>query len=176
VTAPPGGLAAVTDLLAASGVDGVAVDGAETRAGSVAAALEAVEADVVVIHDAARPLLPPGLVDAVLAKLATRPDADGVIAAAPLTDTVKRVEGMAIVATEDRSALWVAQTPQAFRTAALRDAIAAAGAEAASATDEATLIEWAGGVVVVEPAPATNLKVTTPEDLTLAELLLRDRL
>jgi 2-C-methyl-D-erythritol 4-phosphate cytidylyltransferase len=154
------------------GVD--SVEGGATRAESVAAALEKVDAELVLIHDAARPLVTPALVDAVLARLAG-PGVDGVIAAAPVTDTIKRVEGRAILATEDRAALWAAQTPQAFRTAALRQAIATAGAEAASATDEATLIEWAGGVVAVEPAPASNLKVTTPEDLRLAELLLGAR-
>ncbi len=148
-------------------------DGGTTRAESVAAALARVETELVLIHDAARPLVTSELIEAVIDALRTNPAVDGVIAAAPLTDTIKRVEGKAIVATEDRAALWAAQTPQAFRTAALREAIAAAGAEAATATDEAALIEWAGGVVAVEPAPASNLKVTTREDLRLAELLLR---
>jgi 2-C-methyl-D-erythritol 4-phosphate cytidylyltransferase len=151
------------------------VDGGGTRAESVARALFHVESDLVVVHDAARPLVTPELIDMVLDRLASTPGLDGVIAAAPVTDTIKRTEGRAIVGTEDRSALWSAQTPQAFRTAALRDAIEAAGEQAATATDEATLIEWAGGVVAVEPAPAANLKVTTPADLRLAELLLGAR-
>ncbi len=151
------------------------VDGGRTRAESVARALAHVETDLVVIHDAARPLVTPELIDAVLDRLASTPDADGVVAACPVTDTIKRVEGRTVLATEDRSTLWAAQTPQAFRTAALREAIETAGAEAATATDEAALIELAGGVVAVEPAPAANFKVTTAGDLRLAELLLSER-
>jgi 2-C-methyl-D-erythritol 4-phosphate cytidylyltransferase len=167
VACPPDGAARLP-----SEVD--TVPGGETRAESVAAALETVGTEVVLIHDAARPLVTVELIDAVLSRLAEL-GVDGVIAAAPVTDTIKRVEGKTIVGTEDRSVLWAAQTPQAFRTVVLRQAIGAAGPEATAATDEASLIEWAGGVVAVEPAPATNLKVTTPEDLGLAELLLRVR-
>jgi 2-C-methyl-D-erythritol 4-phosphate cytidylyltransferase len=167
VALPPG-----ADAELSAGVE--AVEGGTTRARSVAVALDRVDTEVVLIQDAARPLVTAELIDAVLTRLAG-PGVDGVIAAAPVTDTIKRVEGHAIVATEDRSALWAAQTPQAFRTAALLEAIAAAGAEAATATDEAALVEWAGGMVTVEPAPPTNLKVTTPDDLRLAELLLGER-
>jgi 2-C-methyl-D-erythritol 4-phosphate cytidylyltransferase len=149
------------------------VDGGATRAESVRVALELVESDLVLIHDAARPLASREIFNAVFLKLLQSPDADGVIAAAPLSDTVKRAgEDGVIAATEDRSALWAAQTPQAFRTQALRDAYANAGAEVASATDEAMLVERAGGRVLIEPSGASNLKVTTPEDLQVAELLL----
>jgi 2-C-methyl-D-erythritol 4-phosphate cytidylyltransferase len=109
----------------------------------------------------------------VIRRLDDHPDAHGVIAAAAMTDTIKRAgEDGVIAATEDRETLWAAQTPQAFRTTALRDAYAQAGAAVAGATDEAMLVERAGGTVLIEPAPASNLKVTTPEDLRLAELLL----
>jgi 2-C-methyl-D-erythritol 4-phosphate cytidylyltransferase len=77
----------------------------------------------------------------------------------------------AVAATEDRELLWAAQTPQVFRADALREAIADPGALAA-ATDEAMLVEGTGGTVLVHPAPASNLKVTTADDLRLAELLL----
>jgi 2-C-methyl-D-erythritol 4-phosphate cytidylyltransferase len=163
------------------------VAGGETRAESVANALERVETDLVVIHDAARPLLTAALVDNVLGRLQGRPDADGVIAATPLADTVKRAReprpakgefprgGPTVAKTESRDHLWAAQTPQAFRAAALREAFAAYPQRVAAATDEAMLIEKAGGKVLIEPAPAWNLKVTTAEDLRVAELLLTRR-
>jgi 2-C-methyl-D-erythritol 4-phosphate cytidylyltransferase len=162
------------------------VDGGATRAESVAAALETVGTELVVVHDAARPLVTPALVDAVLEKLRSRPDADGVIVAAPIEDTVKRASeprpatgeiargGPTIEKTESRDHLWAAQTPQAFRTAALRAAYQADPQRVAEATDEAMLIEKAGGKVLIEPAPSSNLKVTTPEDLRIAALVLTD--
>ncbi len=121
------------------------------------------------------------LVDRIVARLAASPEASGVIAAAPIADTVKRAggrsgeEGGATVAgTLDRDLLWAAQTPQAFRVEALRDAQARAEAagELELATDEAWLIERAGGTVLLEPAGAGNLKVTTPEDVLIAAALL----
>jgi 2-C-methyl-D-erythritol 4-phosphate cytidylyltransferase len=167
----------VTQTLTESTVDVVA--GGETRAESVANGLERVDAELVVIHDAARPLATPALIDNVLGRLRARPDADGVIAAAPIADTVKRsrerrgeAAEATIAGTEDRDRLWAAQTPQAFRAAALRAAFAAGPERVAAATDEAMLIERAGGTVLIEPAPAWNLKVTTAEDLRVAALLL----
>jgi 2-C-methyl-D-erythritol 4-phosphate cytidylyltransferase len=168
VALPPGTDAALPDGVAR-------VDGGATRAESVAAALEQVDTDLVVVHDAARPLATPALFNAVIETLRSSPNADGVIAAAPLTDTIKRTgESHEIRGSEDRSELWAAQTPQAFRTQALRDAYAEMG-EAAMATDEAMLIERAGGTVLIEPAPVTNMKITTPEDLRVAQLLLANR-
>lgn len=187
VAAPPGSEEAMRELVAASGVEGVVVSGGATRAESVAAALAVVGTELVLIHDAARPLVDRVLFDAVLAKLVKRPDADGVIAAAPLTDTVKRAReprpakgdfergGPTIAKTESRDHLWAAQTPQAFRTAKLRAAYAADPQRVAATTDEAMLVEKAGGKVLIEPAAPSNLKVTTPEDLRLADLLLRAR-
>ena len=148
--------------------DVVTVEGGSTRAESVANALGAVDTDLVAIHDAARPLLTPELLDELVAELVANPDADGIIAAAPVTDTVKKVDGDRIAATLDRSELWGAQTPQVFRTAALRSALRSADL----ATDEAMLIEAAGGTVLVHDAGIANLKVTTPTDLRVAELLL----
>jgi 2-C-methyl-D-erythritol 4-phosphate cytidylyltransferase len=168
------------------------VDGGATRAESVANALAAVETEVVAIHDAARPLVTAALVEALVAALASNPEAAGVIAAAPVTDTVKRTappartqatfttqdgENVALVveATEDRSTLWAAQTPQVFRVAALRAALAVDAAGRDAATDEAMLVEAAGGRVLIHPTGPENLKVTTPHDLRLAELLLAER-
>jgi 2-C-methyl-D-erythritol 4-phosphate cytidylyltransferase len=147
------------------------VAGAASRSGSVAAVLERVDSELVAVHDAARPLAGPELFDAVLGELASDPDAAAVICAAPLTDTVKRAGGDRVVeATLDRSALWAAQTPQAFRTEALREALA--GGDLAAATDDASLVEALGHRVLLHEAPAENVKVTTPADLRLAELLL----
>jgi 2-C-methyl-D-erythritol 4-phosphate cytidylyltransferase len=173
VAAPPGEEGRVEE-------DGVeVVPGGATRSESVAAALERVETELVAIHDAARPLATSELFDAVLGELAATERAAGVIAAAPLTDTVKEAGDDRIVErTLDRSRLWGAQTPQAFRTTALREAIAAA--DAGEATDEAMLVEAAGGVVLLHDpaAPGTtapNIKVTSAGDLRVAELLLSDR-
>lgn len=180
---------------ALAGDDLVVVPGGATRAQSVANALEAVDADVVAIHDAARPLLTPELVEALLALLDADLGAAGVIAAAPVTDTIKQAAaggtrqgtnppfpshrkgkgGLMVESTLDRSRLWAAQTPQVFRTAALREALATDVAARDAATDEAMLVEAAGGTVLIHPAPPQNLKVTTPLDLRVAELLLEDR-
>jgi 2-C-methyl-D-erythritol 4-phosphate cytidylyltransferase len=148
------------------------VDGGATRSASVANAMRAVETDLVAIHDAARPLLTPELVTAVVATLAADPDAAGAIAAARVTDTVKRVAGETIEETLDRGRLWAAQTPQVFRVDALREALSGDPEVVAAATDEATLVEAAGGRVLIHPVEAENLKVTTPLDLRLAEQLL----
>jgi 2-C-methyl-D-erythritol 4-phosphate cytidylyltransferase len=164
------------------------VAGGATRAESVSNALEEVATEVVAIHDAARPLLTPALVDGVVRALAGDPSAAGAIAATPLTDTVKQIAGRVVVSgvhrpperplevgtTLDRGRLWAAQTPQVFRVAALREALAA-HPDPGAATDEAMLVEAAGGRVLIYPAPAENIKVTTPLDLRLAELLLAER-
>ncbi|HSS41716.1 MAG TPA: 2-C-methyl-D-erythritol 4-phosphate cytidylyltransferase [Solirubrobacterales bacterium] len=182
VAAPPGHIG---DL---GGHDLGVVPGGATRAQSVANALEAVGTEYVAVHDAARPLLTPELVEALVADLDAAPEAAGVIAAAPVADTIKRAgasswqkgpsEGqnrhLAIEATEDRSRLWAAQTPQVFRTEALRGALAAAE-RPEEATDEAMLVEWDGGTVLIHPVAEQNLKVTTPLDLRVAELLLAER-
>jgi 2-C-methyl-D-erythritol 4-phosphate cytidylyltransferase len=100
---------------------------------------------------------------------------DAAIAAAPMHDTVKRATGGVVTGTLDRSELWAVQTPQVFRRAALERALAADADLLAGATDDAALVEAQGGVVRVVPAPAENFKITTPHDLRMADLLLRDR-
>jgi 2-C-methyl-D-erythritol 4-phosphate cytidylyltransferase len=166
--------------------DAALVAGGATRAESVANGLAAVDTEVVAIHDAARPLLTPALVEALVAALAADPEAAGVIAAAPLTDTIKRSSpafgtqggrnaGLVVRGTEDRSTLWAAQTPQVFRTDALRAALAVDDATRDGATDEAMLVEAAGGTVLIHPSGPENLKVTTPHDLRLAEWMLGRR-
>ena len=102
--------------------------------------------------------------------------ADGAVAAARVTDTVKEVGDDGVVtATLDRSRLWAVQTPQVFRRAVLEQGLAQPDEVPAAATDDASLVEQAGGAVRLVPAPRENLKVTTPVDLRVAELLLGDR-
>jgi len=154
-----------------------AVDGGAVRSDSVRLALAAAGAgDPVLVHDAARPLLTPELVRAVLGALAGDGELDAAIAAVPVTDTIKRAgEDGVVLETLDRSSLWAVQTPQVFRRAALERALAVPAKELALATDDAWLIERAGGRVRVVHASDENLKVTTPLDLRVAELLLVGR-
>jgi 2-C-methyl-D-erythritol 4-phosphate cytidylyltransferase len=155
----------------------IAVDGGDSRSESVRRALAAAgEGDPVVVHDAARPLLTGELVERVIAALEGDDRADAAIAAAPVTDTVKRVDPAgAVTETLDRSELWAVQTPQAFRRVALERALDLPAAELARATDDAGLIERAGGKVLVVRSSEENLKVTIPFDLRVAELLLAMR-
>jgi 2-C-methyl-D-erythritol 4-phosphate cytidylyltransferase len=150
------------------------VPGGEHRSQSVAAALRAAEGDPVIVHDAARPLLEPALVQAALDELAAH-DCDAVIAAAPVTDTIKEARDGVVTRTLQRHALWAVQTPQVFRRAALERALDAPEDVLAGATDDAWLVERAGGTVRVVRAPRENLKVTTIGDLVVAEQALRAR-
>jgi 2-C-methyl-D-erythritol 4-phosphate cytidylyltransferase len=148
------------------------VRGGESRSASVRNALDAApEATVVVVHDAARPLVTRDLVERCLAAL--EPGVDGAIAAVPMSDTVKEAspDGR-VVRTLDRSALWAIQTPQVFRADVLRDALKRDAAALAAATDDAFLVEEAGGVVRVVEGPPENIKVTRATDLRIVEALL----
>ncbi|MFM9022956.1 MAG: 2-C-methyl-D-erythritol 4-phosphate cytidylyltransferase [Solirubrobacterales bacterium] len=160
--APPGGV--------------TAAEGGETRSESVRNALAAVtdrDAGVVLVHDAARPLLTAGMVADCLAALNEDGGWDAAVAAAPVSDTVKRApDGRAVTETLDRSELWAVQTPQVFRREALAKALDAAPEALASATDDAMLVEQAGGRVRVVASRHPNPKVTTPDDLALAAQLL----
>jgi 2-C-methyl-D-erythritol 4-phosphate cytidylyltransferase len=156
----------------------IVITGGETRAASVGHALAEVPAaaSYVAVHDAARPLITGGLVDGLVERLAADPGAAGVIAAAPVADTLKRVgDDRAIAATESRSGLWAAQTPQVFRADALRRVHDGDAAAVEAATDDAMLVEADGGRVLVEPVASANLKLTTPADLELIEALLAAR-
>jgi 2-C-methyl-D-erythritol 4-phosphate cytidylyltransferase len=156
----------------------IAVPGGEARSHSVREALRAAgDGDPVIVHDAARPLSRPELFSRVLEELESS-GADAVITAARVSDTIKEVgaDGRTVARTLDRSRLWAVQTPQVFRRAALERALSGASDELlAAATDDAWLIERAGGVVRVTEAGADNLKVTTPADLAIAERLLASR-
>jgi 2-C-methyl-D-erythritol 4-phosphate cytidylyltransferase len=153
----------------------IGVVGGAVRSASVRAAFEAAgkRAEVILVHDGARPLVTAALIEAVLRGLA---GADCAIAAARVSDTVKEADADGnVVRTLDRTRLWAVQTPQVFRREALERALALPAELVASATDEAWLVEHAGGRVRVVEAPAENLKVTTPRDLHLAEQLLAAR-
>ncbi len=170
---------------AAPGAEVVVVGGGANRAASIERALAVVRDGLVAIHDAARPLITADLVDRVVSRLRADREADAAIAATALADTVKRAhdrrgggQGATLVErTLDRELLWAAQTPQAFRVAALRAAqeLAAAEGRLDAATDEASLIEHAGGRVLLEESTAANLKVTTEADLAVAEALIAAR-
>jgi len=174
VVAPPGH---ETEFAYALGLEpSQVVTGGSSRAESVGLGLDAVEHDteLVLVHDAARPLVRPELIAAVVAGVG---DGDGAIAAAPLADTPKRVSDDGVITgTPSRAGLWLAQTPQVFRRTALAAAFAAARADdrLELATDCASMVEAIAGRVVVVPSLTPNLKVTTPADVRIAELLLAD--
>ncbi|MCP9774152.1 2-C-methyl-D-erythritol 4-phosphate cytidylyltransferase [Cyanobium sp. WAJ14-Wanaka] len=149
--------------------------GGATRQESVSRGLAALPAEAggVLIHDGARCLVDPEL----LARCAAAVQQGlSVIAATPVTDTIKQVDGKgAITATPDRSQLWAAQTPQGFPVQELRQAHATATAQGWSVTDDAALFERLGLPVQVLEAPPSNIKLTTPFDLTIAEAVLAER-
>jgi 2-C-methyl-D-erythritol 4-phosphate cytidylyltransferase len=148
------------------------VRGGESRSASVRNAVDAApEASMFVVHDAARPLVTRDLVERCIA--AIEPGIDGAIAAVPMTDTVKEVatDGR-VLRTLDRSTLWAVQTPQVFRADILRRALERDAAALAAATDDAWLVDDAGGVVTVVESFPENLKVTRESDLRIAEALL----
>jgi len=151
------------------------IEGGDTRQASVSNGLAALPADAaaVLIHDGARCLVDPALI-ARCAEAAAAGEA--VIAAAPVTDTIKRVDGAGLIQeTPDRSLLWGAQTPQGFPVEQLRRAHARAEAEGWSVTDDASLFERLGWPVRVIEATPANIKITTPFDLTVAEAVLAAR-
>ncbi|GAA4971892.1 2-C-methyl-D-erythritol 4-phosphate cytidylyltransferase [Yinghuangia aomiensis] len=181
VAAPPDGVADVRGLLARElGADApvTVVAGGATRQESVSLALAALDGDcpVVLVHDAARPFVPVGVVEAVVA--AVESGAPAVVPALPVVDTVKEVAAEdgaeRVVRTVDRASLRAVQTPQGFR----RDVLAAAHAAAApggDTTDDAGMVERMGVAVTVVPGSEEAFKVTRPFDLLLAEALLAKR-
>jgi 2-C-methyl-D-erythritol 4-phosphate cytidylyltransferase len=147
------------------------VSGGETRQASAAAALEqAGGAEAVAVHDAARPLCPPSLFDVCLREL---DDCDAVCPALPSSDTIKEVSEDVVVATLDRTRLAAVQTPQAFRADVYRRAHEAAERDDYLATDDAALVEHIGVPVRIIPGDDRNIKITTMQDLAVAEALLR---
>jgi 2-C-methyl-D-erythritol 4-phosphate cytidylyltransferase len=172
VVLAPGEEAVGEALLADGSADAFVIGGAE-RSDSVRSALAVIdeEAAVIVVHDAARPLASASLHEAVVA--AVHAGADAAIPAIAVVDTMKRVridDGGSTVVSEtlDRGELVAVQTPQAFRAAVLRSA----HHSATDATDDAALVEAAGGTVVIVAGERTNIKITDPEDLAVASVLL----
>jgi 2-C-methyl-D-erythritol 4-phosphate cytidylyltransferase len=142
------------------------VAGGQTRAESVRAGVDEVPGDAaaVLVHDAARPLLPDDVIERVLTAL--NDGWDGAVPVLPLADTIKRVDGPRVVETLVRGELVAAQTPQAFVASVLREAVAG---DLAGATDCSSLVEARGGRVAAVPGDQRLLKVTSPEDLNLIE-------
>jgi 2-C-methyl-D-erythritol 4-phosphate cytidylyltransferase len=169
---PPGEAAAPPAFLRDLAKDDLTlVDGGAERSDSVAAGLAALSPDcsIVLVHDAARPFVEPGVIDAVIREART---GVGAVAAVPVTDTIKEVsadDDRRVVRTVSRERLWRAQTPQGFPRALLVEAHERARRAGFSATDDAALVERLGAFVVVVPDSPRNLKITTPEDLAWAE-------
>lgn len=177
VAAVPQGLEdRARELLAGIDLPVTVVAGGESRQASVALALRAVSDDVQVVlcHDAARPFAPPDLFTAVVDAIdqhvegAIDGHVDGAIPVVPIADTVKRVAAGLIVGTESREGLALAQTPQAFRLEALREAHRRAQEASVFFTDDAGVVEWAGYRVAAVQGDPRNFKVTTLADLARA--------
>jgi len=171
VVAAPDEFARCEGLLAPLGLAVKLAPAGAERQDSVRAGIELLEptCDVVLVHDAVRPLVTTASIVACVAAAEARGAA---ILATPVNDTVKRCADGRIVATVPRADLWLAQTPQAFRAADLRRVHAEAARQGVLATDDASLFEWAGLPVAIVPGDGRNRKITTPEDLAWAEAVL----
>ncbi len=138
------------------------------------------EYEFIAIHDAVRPLVTSYLIDHTISALRGNIDADGAVVGYPSIDTLKIVGENGIIGTPDRSAFWVAQTPQVFRANVLREAYATALAEGFVGTDDSSLVERINGRVILVKGPRDNIKITVPEDRSSVEaglaLRLRERL
>jgi 2-C-methyl-D-erythritol 4-phosphate cytidylyltransferase len=168
VTAPPD---RVGDFERLVGGRGRVVAGGVTRSASVRRGVDALapaDADIVAVHDAARPFVS---ADEIRAVLHAAEETGAAIAATPVVDTIKRVASGRIVQTVERADLFGAATPQAFRFAVLHEVLASGD----EATDEAALCERIGRPVAVVPVSRFSFKITTPEDLELAEAILASR-
>jgi 2-C-methyl-D-erythritol 4-phosphate cytidylyltransferase len=178
VAAPPDAVASVAALFSSQplGAELVVVAGGDTRQESVRLALAALPAavEIVLVHDAARPLAPADLADAVVAAVAA--GADAVVPALPVVDTVKTVDASdRVTGTPDRAQLRAVQTPQGFRRTTLVAAHDAAVIDRLEATDDAGLVERIGGTVLVVRGSDEAFKITSPLDLLLAEAVLDRR-
>ncbi len=149
------------------------VAGADSRAGSVAKGLEALPATVkwVAIHDGARPCVTPRLIETLVRKAKQY---GAVAAGLPVGVTVKAVDdAQRVRLTLDREQLWLVQTPQVFRREWIMDAVSRANGQLEHFPDDAAILEWAGFPVQMVPGDPWNIKVTTPQDLAIAEAILR---
>jgi len=148
--------------------------GGPTRQGSVENALKRISGayDLVLVHDGARPRVSEDIIEAVIRKAEETGAAAPVV---PLKDTIKEVAGGVITATPERGTLRAVQTPQGFRTGLLVRAFENAASSGLLGTDEASLVEAIGHAVSVVPGSYENIKITTPEDMLMAETLLKNR-
>lgn len=162
-------LAALRERLAALGVTRT-VAGGDTRQASMQNALAACSprADVVLVHDAARPFFP---IDAAQAAIALAHRDGGALLAVPAPDTLKKVDGTRVLGTVPREGVWLAQTPQVARRELLLEAMACAARDGFAGTDDVSLLERMGVTVHVVRSATTNLKITTQDDWALAEAL-----
>ncbi len=133
------------------------------------------EFEFVAIHDGARPLVTPSLIEHAIAAVRGSVDYDGSVVGYPAIDTLKIVSERNIIGTPDRSAFWTAQTPQVFRTAVIKEAHHAALADGLVGTDDSSLVERIGGRVALVQGPRNNIKITVPEDTFSVEAGLRKR-
>jgi len=174
VALPPEDAADPPDWLLEEDARVQTVAGGATRGESVSLALAALpEVDVIMVHDGARPLVTSDTVEACFQAAS---QGQGVVAGIPAVDTLKRVDAQgAILDTPDRATLWQAHTPQAFPGALLRRAYESAGTAGLPATDDSALVERLGATVFMVRGNSDNIKVTRPDDLILAEAILRDR-
>ena len=150
-----------------------AVAGGETRAESVwrgLQALDAVDVEIVAVHDGVRPFVTPEEIDRTVREAEL---SGAAILAVPSTDTIKEAEGGRVLRTLERARLWRAQTPQCFRLELLRRAYESASASGLDATDDSALVERLGAAVSVVEGSAHNIKITTPQDFALAETLMK---
>ncbi|MFH1214001.1 MAG: 2-C-methyl-D-erythritol 4-phosphate cytidylyltransferase [Candidatus Neomarinimicrobiota bacterium] len=148
------------------------VVGGERRQDSVYNGLKLLDpqTEIVVIHDGVRPFIKPALIDEIVRLCA---EFDGAIPATPAVETLKEVAGNIVLKTLDRTKIWRAQTPQAFRRTILERAYANARANAVNATDDATLVELIGGKIAIVENSANNIKITCQNDLEIAKSILR---
>ncbi|MBI5971433.1 MAG: 2-C-methyl-D-erythritol 4-phosphate cytidylyltransferase [Deltaproteobacteria bacterium] len=151
------------------------IAGGKERQDSVARGLAAIEItpDIILVHDGARPLVTPELIEAVIKAAA---DYGGAAAAVPVKDTIKETRGAFIKKTVPREKIWAVQTPQAFRTALLIKARAAAVKSGFTGTDESSLVERLNKKVALVPGLYENIKITTPEDLIAAKAFFEKRM
>lgn len=171
VAVPKGAEARAEELLMGLSKPVTIVGGGTTRQGSAAAALARVGlTDAVAVHDAARALCPTSLFDVCLRELDT---SEAVCPAVPASDTIKEVSGDIVVETLDRTRLAAAQTPQSFRTDVYRRAHDAAARDGVVTTDDCSLVERIGVAVRIVPGDGRNIKITTPDDIAMAEWLLQ---
>lgn len=177
VVTKPSSVEAVRKMAEKYGIDKLkaVVEGGENRAASVQNGVEAVSAaaEFVAIHDGARPLVRPDMIDEMIRLGGTT---HAVAPAIPMKDTVKIADGNGLVlSTPDRSTLYAVQTPQVFQANILKAALQSALAAGAALTDDCSAVERLGKEVYLTPGWRENIKITTPEDLAVAEAFLRRR-